>query len=71
MSSMSNWFILTIKWGGALMTIVSSAALVYVTFVTETTNVPLKASYWGLIVIGMVMVVAGYRWERKYMQGNE
>ncbi len=71
MSSMSNWFILTIKWGGALMTIVFSAALVYVTYVTGTENVPLKASYYGLIVIGLAMAVAGYRWERKYMQGNE
>ncbi len=71
MSSMSNWFILTIKWGGAAVTIVFSAALVYVTYVTETTNVPLKAGCWGLIVIGLAMAVAGYRWERKYMQGNE
>ncbi len=68
---MSSWFIMTMKWGGAALTIAFSAALVYVTFVTETTNVPVKASYWGLIVIGMAMVVAGYRWERKYMQGNE
>ncbi len=71
MSSMSNWFILTIKWVGAVVTIVSSAALVYVTYVTETENVPIIASYWGIIVIGMAMAVAGYRWERKYMQGNE
>ena len=68
---MSSWFVLTMKWGGAGLTIAFSAALVYVTFVTETTNVPLKASYWGLIVIGMAMTVAGYRWERKYLKDNE
>ncbi len=33
---MSSWFVLTIKWGGAALTILFSAALVYVTYVTET-----------------------------------
>ncbi len=68
---MSSWFVLLMKWGGAGLTIVFSAALVYATYVTATENVALKASFWGLIVIGMAMAVAGYRWERKYLQGNE
>ena len=68
---MSSWFVLTIKWGGAAMTIVFSAALVYVTYATETENVLLTAGYWGFIAIGLALTVAGYRWERKYLQGDE
>ena len=68
---MSNWLVLTIKWGGVAMTIVFSAALVYVTFVTETKNVLLLRGFWVFIAIGLVLAVAGYRWERKYLQGNE
>ncbi len=71
MSSMSNWFILTIKWGGAAMTILFSAALIYVTYVTETENALLKSAYWGFIAMGLALTVAGYRWERKYLQGDE
>ncbi len=68
---MSSWFVLTIKWGGAAMTILVSAALVTVTYVTETEIALLKAAYWGFIAIGLALTVAGYRWERKYLQGNE
>lgn len=68
---MSNWFVLTMKWGGAAMTIIFSAALVYVTFVTETKNVPLVAGYWGFIAIGLVLAFFGYRWERKYTGDRE
>jgi len=68
---MSRWFIMTIKWGGAAMTVVFSAALVYVTFVTETGNVPLRAGYMGFIAIGLALAVAGYRWERKYLRGDD
>ena len=68
---MSSLFVLIIKWGGAAMTILFSAALGYVTYVTETANAFLIATLWGFIAIGLALTVAGYRWERKYMQGNE
>ena len=53
------------------MTILFSAALVYVTYVTETENALLKSAYWGFIAMGLALTVAGYRWERKYLQGDE
>ena len=71
MSNISSWFVLTVKWGGASMTILFSAALVYVTYVTETENALLKSAYWGFIAMGLALTVAGYRWERKYLQDNE
>ncbi len=37
---MSSWFVMTMKWGGAALTIVFTAALVYATYVTATENVP-------------------------------
>ncbi len=68
---MSSWFVMTIKWGGAAITILFSAALVYVTYVTDTQNSLLKSAYWGFIAIGLALTFAGYRWERKYLQGDE
>ena len=68
---MSSWFVMVIKWGGAAMTILFSAALVYVTYVTETENALLKSAYWGFIAFGLALTFAGYRWERKYLQDEE
>ena len=71
MSSMSSWFILTMKWGGAVMIILFAAALTYITLVTETKSVFLVAACFGFIAIGLAMTFAGFRWERRYLQGNE
>ncbi len=65
---MSNWQVLVLRWGGALLAAVFAVALILVYFVVDTaegetsSNAP-AIIYWVLLIVGVVAAVVGFRKE--------
>ena len=62
---MSNWQVLVLRWGGALLAVVFAVALilVYLVFDTAEGEAPSNAPeiiYWVLLVIGIVAAGVGF-----------
>ena len=65
---MSNWQVLVLRWGGALLAVIFAVTLVYVYFVVdrlegETPSNAQQIIYWGLLAVGVVAAVVGFRKE--------
>ncbi len=65
---MSNWQVLVLRWGGALLAVVFAVALILVYFVVDSdegeaaSNAP-AIIYWILLVVGVVAAIVGFRKE--------
>ena len=65
---MSNWQVLVLRWGGALLAVVFAVALISVYFVVDTaegetpSNAP-EIIYWVLLIVGIVAAGVGFRKE--------
>ncbi len=62
---MSNWQVLVLRWGGALLAVVFAATLIFVYFVVvrpegETASKAPATIYWILLVIGVVAAGVGF-----------
>ncbi len=65
---MSNWQVLVLRWGGALLAVVFAVALILVYFVVDTAVGETASSapeiiYWILLIVGVVAAVVGFRKE--------
>ena len=62
---MSNWQVLVLRWGGALLAVVFAVALILVYFVVDaaegetSSNAP-EIIYWILLGVGVVAAVVGF-----------
>ncbi len=65
---MSNWQVLGLRWGGALLAVIFAVTLIYVYFVFDRpegetpSNAP-EIIYWVLLVIGVAAAGVGFRKE--------
>ncbi len=65
---MSNWQVLVLRWGGALLSVVFAVALILVYFVVgtaegETASSAPEIIYWILLIVGVVAAVVGFKKE--------
>ncbi len=65
---MSNWQVLVLRWGGALLAAVFAVALILVYFVVDTAEGETASSapeiiYWILLIVGVIAAVVGFRKE--------
>ncbi len=65
---MSNWQVLVLRWGGALLAVVFAVALILVYLVIDTaegetpSNAP-EIIYWVLLIVGIIAAGVGFRKE--------
>jgi hypothetical protein len=63
---MSSWFVSTLKYGGLVLAVVAAVALVHNQAVANVASNVATAGYSVLLIIGVLCVLAGATWERRY-----
>ena len=68
---MSSWFVSTLKYGGLVLAVVAAVALVYNQAVANVSSNIATASYSVLLIIGVLCLLAGATWERRFPSDSE
>ena len=69
--TMSSWFVSTLKYGGLVLAVVAAAALVHNQAVANLASNVATAGYSVLLIIGVLCVLAGANWERRFSPVSE
>lgn len=63
---MSSWFVSTLKYGGLVLAVVAAVALVHNNVVATVASNVATAGYSVLLLVGVLCVLAGASWERRF-----
>ena len=70
---MPTWLVVTLKWGGIALAIVSAVAIIHVQYIAAaptpeagaaTDEAPMTL-YWVLLLVGIVATIAGFALDRR------
>ncbi len=68
---MSSWFVSTLKYGGLVLAVVAAVALVHNQAIANVSSNVATAGYSVLLIIGVLCVLAGATWERRFPPDSE
>ncbi len=68
---MSRWFVSTLKYGGLVLAVVAAVALVHNQVVANVSSNVVTAGYSVFLIIGVLCVLAGANWERRFPPASE
>ena len=68
---MSSWFVSTLKYGGLVLAVVAAVALVHNQAVANVSSNVATAGYSVLLIMGVLCLLAGVTWERRYPPDTE